>query len=99
MLELLNKVWRLWVAFASRVFGWCVGIAVYGSAPAGLPCSWFDVEIRCRVTRLLVLVGGAFESSLGFDLYLKPQKSPSEVQLTLNDRFTLSTNALTVSCP
>jgi hypothetical protein len=47
----------------------------------------------------LVLVGGAFESSLGFDLYLKPQKSPSEVQLTLNDRFTLSTNALTVSCP
>ena len=53
----------------------------------------------CRFSRQLVVGSGAFESSLGFDLYLKPQNSPIEVQLTLNDRFTLSTNALTDRCP
>ena len=49
--ELLNRVWDLGIEFASRVFGWCVGIAVSGRISAGLPCSWLVVEIRCRVTR------------------------------------------------
>ena len=34
-LELLNKVCDLGVIFASRVFGWCVGIAESGLISAG----------------------------------------------------------------
>jgi len=32
----------------------CVKIVLSGSVSAGLPCSWLDVEIQCRVTRQLV---------------------------------------------
>jgi len=45
-----------WLAFAYRVFGWCVGIAESGLVSAGLPCCRLDVEIRCRLTRRLVVV-------------------------------------------
>jgi len=38
LLELLNKVCDLAVQIDSVVFGRCVGIAVSGSASAGLPC-------------------------------------------------------------
>jgi hypothetical protein len=96
--ELLNKVCDLGFEFAYWVFGWCVGIAGAGLISAGLACYWVEAEIRCRLTRQLVVLC-AFESSLGFDLYLNAQKSPIEVQLTLNDRFTLATNALTDRCP
>ena len=33
----------------------CVGIAVSGLVSVGLPCSWVDVEIQCRLTRQLVI--------------------------------------------
>ena len=35
----------------------CVQIVEAGLVSAGLPCSWLEVVIRCRVTRQLVVVG------------------------------------------
>jgi len=42
------------------IFTPCVKIVLSGLISAGLPCSWIDVEIRCRVTRQLV-VSESFE--------------------------------------
>ena len=36
------------------IFTPCVRIVDAGLVSAGLPCSWVDVEIRCRLTRQLV---------------------------------------------
>ena len=41
--------------FLAAIFTRCAQIVESGLASAGLPCLWFDVEIRCRVTRQLVL--------------------------------------------
>ena len=35
------------------IFIRCVQIVAAGLVSAGLPCSWVDVEIRCRLTRQL----------------------------------------------
>ena len=37
----------------SPIFTRCVKIVESGLVSAGLPCFWFDVEIRCRFTRHL----------------------------------------------
>jgi len=40
----------------SSIFPRCVQIVESGLISAGLPCCWFGVEIRCRLTRQLVVV-------------------------------------------
>ena len=51
-----QSVHKLNVYITSLVdFTRCVKIVKSGSALAGEPCSWLDVEIRCRVTRQLVV--------------------------------------------
>ena len=45
------------IGFACRVFGWCEQIVKLGLVSAGEPCCRLVVEIRCRVTRQLVVMG------------------------------------------
>ena len=62
--ELLNKVCDLVNLLASRVFGWCVGIAVAGVISAAKPCSWVELVLKCRLTRQLVCGWGMGEKYL-----------------------------------
>jgi hypothetical protein len=42
----LNKVSDPGFGFASRVFGWCVGIVESALVSAGLPCWWVSIYLK-----------------------------------------------------
>ena len=39
----------------AAIFTYCVQIVESGLVSAGLPCSWIDVDKRCRFKRQLVI--------------------------------------------